>query len=74
MMAKTNKEQLIFDSLDYFMNQGCKDKHELYSKVVEYTNTPMPTVRRIARDLRKNYQERINILQNDGNNHEEVLR
>ena len=66
MIAKTHTEQLIFDSLEYFMNLGCKDKHELYSKVVEYTNTPMPTVRRIARDLRTYYQKRIDFLQNDG--------
>ena len=65
MIGKTNSEQLILDSIEYFMNQGCKDKHELFSKVVEYTNTPMPTVRRIARDLRIHYQKRIDILQND---------
>mgnify|MGYP001619372242 CR=1 FL=1 len=72
MIATTHSSQLISDSLEYFMSMGCKDKHELFSKVAEYTNTPEPTVRRIARDLRNHYQKRINFLQNDSTKNEEV--
>ena len=66
MIGKTITEQTVLNSLEYFMNLGCKDKHELYSKVVESTNVARPTVKRIARDLKFYYQERIDFLQNDG--------
>ena len=65
MIGKTHSEQVVLDSLEYFMNLGCKDKYELFKKVVETTNVPRPTVRRIARDLRIYYQNRISFLQDE---------
>lgn len=65
MIGKTHTEQIVLDSLEYFMNLGYTDKHEIYSKVVDATNVARPTVRRIARDLRNYYQSRIKILQSD---------
>lgn len=65
MIGKSHTEQIVLDSLEYFMNLGMTEKMEVYTKVVEETDVARPTVRRIARNLRQYYQSRIDILQND---------
>ena len=40
-------------------------KQDIYTKVVDELGVPRPTVRRVARDLRNELLEKIQILQSD---------
>jgi len=59
------KDDLIKNAIEKYLNQGIKDKHVIYSKVVKDLNVPLPTVRRIARELRNEYLHKVKILQSD---------
>ena len=41
------------------------DKQDIYTKVVDELGVPRPTVRRVARDLRNELLEKIQILQSE---------
>jgi hypothetical protein len=41
------------------------DKQDIYTKVVDELGVPRPTVRRVARDLRTELLQKIQILQSD---------
>ena len=62
----TDNAQKIKDRIYYYLDKGLKDKSEIYTKVTEDLNVPRPTVRRIARTVRTELIEKMNILQSDG--------
>lgn len=64
MIGKTHTEQVVLDCLEFYLNMDYR-KADIYTKVCEETNVPRPTVRRIARDLRQHYQQRISQLQDE---------
>ncbi len=64
-MNQTNNSIAIKKAIEKYLDQGIRDKQVLYSKVVEELNVPRPTVRRVARDLRTEYAEKIKILQSE---------
>ena len=47
------------------MTKGVTDKQDIYTKVVDELGVPRPTVRRVARDLRTELLQKIQILQSD---------
>jgi hypothetical protein len=47
------------------LDKGVTDKQDIYTKVVDELGVPRPTVRRVARDLRNELLEKIQILQSD---------
>ena len=51
-------KQAIIDCLD----SGMKDKHEIFSKIVEQFGIPRPTVRRVSRELREEMIQKVKIL------------
>jgi len=57
----TNIKQAINSLLD----RGLTDKQDIYTKVVEELGVPRPTVRRVARDLRNELLQKIQILQSE---------
>ena len=47
------------------LDKGVTDKQDIYTKVVDELGVPRPTVRRVARDLRNELLEKIQILQSE---------
>ena len=64
-MNRTNQSSIIKESINSCLNKGLTDKQDIYSKVVEELGVPRPTVRRVARDLRNELLEKIQILQSE---------
>ena len=64
-MNRTNQSSIIKDAINSYLNKGITDKQDIYSKVVEELGVPRPTVRRVARDLRNELLEKIQILQSE---------
>ncbi len=64
-MNKTNLSRVIEVALEQKLDAGMRDKQEIFTQIVEELNVPRPTVRRIARDLRNKYADRIRILQSE---------
>lgn len=56
----------IKDRLNYYLDKGLDSKMEIYNLVSEDLHVPRPSVRRVARDLRTELLEKIQILQGDG--------
>ena len=63
MSTRLSKQVEI--AIEQKLESGMTDKQEIYSRIVVELNIPRPTVRRIARDLRNKYLERIRILQSE---------
>jgi len=59
------KSDIIEKLIEVKLDSGMTNKHEIYNQVVSELNVPRPTVRRIARDLRNRYLERVRILQSE---------
>src|SRR3990167_9715691 len=55
--AETIKTELLLA-----LNGGIKDKQIIYNIVVQKTDLPRPTVRRVARDLRNDLLKKVEIL------------
>ena len=53
---------IIKQAIEHYLEQGINDKQRIYSLVVEFCHVPRPTVRRVARDLRNEYLEKLKIL------------
>jgi len=53
----------IKQAIEALLDKGMTDKQDIYSKVVLDLGVPRPTVRRVARDLRQDYINKVNILQ-----------
>lgn len=64
-MNRTNQSSIIKEAINSYLNKGITDKQDIYSKVVEELGVPRPTVRRVARDLRNELLEKIQILQSE---------
>jgi len=62
---RTNQSTVIKEAINSYLDKGLSDKQAIYSKVVDDLGVPRPTVRRVARDLRNELLEKINILQSD---------
>ncbi len=56
---------LVEIAIEKKLDRGMRDKQEIFSQVVTELNVPRPTVRRIARDLRQKYLDKVKILQSD---------
>lgn len=57
--------QRIEHAIEQKLESGMVNKQEIYTMIVEEFNVARPTVRRIARDLRNKYLEKVKILQSD---------
>ena len=64
-MNRTNQSTIIKQAINSCLDKGLTDKQDIYSKVVEELGVPRPTVRRVARDLRNELVEKIQILQSE---------
>ena len=64
-MNRTNQSTVIKAAINSLLDKGVTDKQDIYTKVVEELGVPRPTVRRVARDLRNELLEKINILKSD---------
>ncbi len=62
---RTNQSTVIKAAINSCLEKGLKDKQDIYSTVVNELGVPRPTVRRVARDLRNELVEKINILQSE---------
>jgi len=62
---RTNQSTIIKQAINSYLDKGITDKQDIYSKVVEELGVPRPTVRRVARDLRNELVEKIQILQSE---------
>ena len=64
-MNRTNQSTVIKAAINSLLDKGVTDKQGIYTKVVDELGVPRPTVRRVARDLRNELLEKIQILQSD---------
>ena len=58
----TPQSKVIKQAIESYLDKGMTDKSDIYSLVVKELGVPRPTVRRIARDLRHEYANKIKIL------------
>ena len=64
-MNRTNQSTVIKAAINSLLDKGVTAKQDIYTKVVDELGVPRPTVRRVARDLRNELLEKIQILQSD---------
>ena len=64
-MNRTNQSTVIKEAINSLLDGGITDKQDIYSQVVDNLGVPRPTVRRVARDLRKELLIKIKILQSE---------
>ena len=64
-MNRTNQSTVIKEAINSYLDKGVTDKQDIYTKVVDELGVPRPTVRRVARDLRTELLQKIQILQSD---------
>ena len=66
-MNRTNQSTVIKEKINELLSppHNITDKQELYTKVVQETGFPRPTVRRVAAELRKDLLKKIKILQSE---------
>ena len=64
-MNRTNQSTVIKAAINSLLDKGVTDKQDIYTKVVDELGVPRPTVRRVARDLRNELLDKIQILQSD---------
>jgi len=62
---RTTQSTVIKEAINSLLDEGIKDKQDIYSKVVDKLGVPRPTVRRVARDLRNELLTKIKILQSE---------
>ena len=62
-MNRTNQSTIIKEAINSLLDEGVKDKQDIYSKVVDKLGVPRPTVRRVAGDFRNELLTKIKILQ-----------
>jgi hypothetical protein len=62
---RTNQSTVIKAAINTLLDNGVRDKQDIYTKVVDELGVPRPTVRRVARDLRNELVEKITILQSE---------
>ena len=64
-MNRTTQSTNIKQAINQLLDKGFTDKQDIYTKVVEELGVPRPTVRRVARDLRNELLQKIQILQSE---------
>ena len=64
-MNRTHVSTIIKEATNSYFDKGETDKQDIYTKVVDELGVPRPTVRRVARDLRTELLQKIQILQSD---------
>ena len=64
-MNRTNQSTVIKAAINSCLEIGLKDKQDIYTTVVSELGVPRPTDRRVARDLRNELLEKIQILQSE---------
>ena len=64
-MHPKNQNASIKEIINRLLETDITDKQELYTKVVQETGFPRPTVRRVAAELRKDLLKKIKILQSE---------
>ena len=64
-MNRTNQSTVIKAAINSLLDKGVTDKQDIYTKVFDELGVPRPTVRRVARDLRNELLEKIQILQSE---------
>ena len=64
-LNRTNQSTIIKEAINSYLDKGMTDKQDIYTKVVDELGVPRPTVRRVARDLRTELLQKIQILQSD---------
>ncbi len=64
-LNRTNQSTIIKEAINSYLDKGVTDKQDIYTKVVDQLGVPRPTVRRVARDLRTELLQKIQILQSD---------
>ena len=64
-MRTKNQNSSIKEIINRLLETDITDKQELYTKVVQETGFPRPTVRRVAAELRKDLLKKIKILQSE---------
>ena len=64
-MNRTNQSTVIKAAINSLLDKGVTDKQDIYTQVVDELGVPRPTVRRVARDLRNELLDKIQILQSD---------
>ena len=60
-MNRTNQSTIIKEAINSYLEKGVTDKQDIYTKVVDELGVPRPTVRRVARDLRTELLQKIQI-------------
>lgn len=65
LLNRTNQSTIIKEAINSYLDKGVTDKQDIYTKVVDELGVPRPTVRRVARDLRTELLQKIQILQSD---------
>ena len=65
LVNRTNQSTVIKAAINSLLDKGVSDKQDIYTKVVDELGVPRPTVRRVARDLRNELLDKIQILQSD---------
>jgi len=64
-MNRNNMSEVIEITLEQKLDSGMKDKHEIFCQIVDELGVARPIVRRVARDLRNKYLDKVKILQSD---------
>jgi len=64
-LNRTNQNAIIKEAINSYLDKGVTDKQDIYTKVVDDLGVPRPTVRRVARDLRTEFLQKIQILQSE---------
>ena len=64
-MNRSTQTTNIKAAINALLDKGFRDKQDIYTKVVEELGVPRPTVRRVARDLRNELLQKIQILQSE---------
>ena len=61
-MQRTSQSTIISETIVKYIDKGMTDKSEIFTKVVDELGVPRPTVRRVARDLREELANKVEIL------------
>lgn len=61
-MDRINQSTVVKNAINSCIANGFTNKQDIYSQVVKDLGVPRPTVRRVARDLRNELLNKINIL------------
>ena len=63
-MNRTNTSDVIKKKLNELLDKGVNNTTDLYGQVSDMLGVHRVVVRRVARELRQEYQDKINTLQN----------